>query len=297
MTNKNIIKYGTDLINSRFKLTENELDMLYILSAQIDKDDKDFANISFSISDLEAKTGKEWKHQRVKESLKSLNTKPIEIVERDEDGELTGAWEVIYWLSTIKHRDGIITVRFQEQLKPFLLELKGRFEQIPLKNALQIGTTYAKRIYVMLKEYEKIGHRVFDLDELRELLKTPKSYKDYSLLRSKVLDVAVAEINKHGDIKIAYEETKKRGRKVVEIKFTIRKNDNDLQSFIANMRECYVNVTLFFDSNGHPVKCAEDGKLYDAETLKTYDAATAQKCWEWMHEHQKQLECFKPALF
>jgi plasmid replication initiation protein len=292
LADKNIIKYRTELINSKMKLTENELDMLYILSAQIDKNDTNFNLITFSIGELEKKTNKSWNDTRVKNSLKSLNTKPLEIIKGKN-------WEVYYWLSSIKYRDGIITVRFNEELKPFLLELKGRFEQVSLKNTLAIGSTYGKRIYIMLKEYEKIGHRKFNLEELQNILQVPKSFLVYKDFRVKVLEIAIREINKNTDLDIWYEETGKIRKKVVEITFFMRKNILDFKSFKESIQDLYPNEPLCYYKN-RLIKCsngklAESGKalLYFADTSDFVDTDTATKIWELMFNHKRHLLCFQ----
>jgi len=49
---------------------------------------------------------------------------------------------------------------------------------------LPIRSSYSKRIYLLLKEYEydTIGYREFQLSELQEILKVPKSFKIFNRL-------------------------------------------------------------------------------------------------------------------
>jgi plasmid replication initiation protein len=114
-------------------------------------------------------------------------------------------------------------VRFEEGLKPYLLELKKRFVSYNLKYILPLTSTYSVRIYQLLKEYEKLTKRYFDVGELMELLQVPKSYQNYTNFNAKVLKVAEKELKEHCDIYFTLEEEKE-GRKVSRLIFRIHKN-------------------------------------------------------------------------
>ena len=55
-------------------------------------------------------------------------------------------------------------------MKPFLLSLKSHFTTYDVRNILKLPSTYSVRIYELLKQYEKIGKRRFDLQELKEII-------------------------------------------------------------------------------------------------------------------------------
>jgi plasmid replication initiation protein len=52
-----------------------------------------------------------------------------------------------------------------------------RFVMSELKTLLAMRSSYSKRIYLLLKEYSKIGKRVFKVEELQEILDVPNSHK------------------------------------------------------------------------------------------------------------------------
>ena len=113
-------------------------------------------------------------------------------------------------------------------LKPYLLELKSNFKVYELQYVLNMNSEYAIRIYEMLKQYEKIGSRIFIVKDLQEILHVPVSYKKkYIDFRIKVLDISVREINKHSDLIVSYTPVKM-GRSVHSINFTIEKNRNNI---------------------------------------------------------------------
>ncbi len=75
---------------------------------------------------------------------------------------------------------------------------------------LPIRSSYSKRIYLLLKEYEydTIGYREFQLSELQEILKVPKSFKIFNRFKEKVLFKAKEDINKFTDLQIDFIEKK-----------------------------------------------------------------------------------------
>ncbi len=125
---------------------------------------------------------------------------------------------------------------------------------------LPIRSSYSKRIYLLLKEYAKIGSREFQISELQDTLKVPQSLKVDADFKRKVLLKSKADIDKFTDLKIHFIE-KKLAKKVVSIKFFIKKNDEDLKTFIQVIRELYVNQVISLIITNRPVKCSELGHL------------------------------------
>ncbi len=60
---------------------------------------------------------------------------------------------------------------------------------------LPIRSSYSKRIYLLLKEYAKIGSREFQISELQDTLKVPQSLKVYPDFNRKVLLKSKADID------------------------------------------------------------------------------------------------------
>ncbi len=71
---------------------------------------------------------------------------------------------------------------------------------------LPIRSSYSKRIYLLLKEYAKIGSREFQISELQDTLKVPQSLKVYADFKRKVLLKSKADIDKFTDLKIHFIE-------------------------------------------------------------------------------------------
>ena len=148
-------------------------------------------------------------------------------------------------------------------------------------------------MYLLLKEYNKIGSRTFDIEELQSILKVLKSMQRYDNFKQLVLKKAETDINKFSDLEVKLSE-KKRLRKVVKVTYTIRKNTTDLKTFIEVMREHYTNVILHYSRDNRPIKCSKKGFLYYGDEEKSFiDRKEAQKLWEYLHDNRENLYVFK----
>jgi plasmid replication initiation protein len=281
---RNIIKQGYELINSRYKLTTSETKFVLGAIAQIKMEDTDFHEYVIPVAELEDRLQfSKNKHTRLKAFAKALMSKPLTI---DTDK----GFEVYNWFSKIKYvnDEAVFKVQMHKDLRPYLLQMSKRITKTNLKQVIKLSSNYAIRIFHLLKEYEKIGHRDFEISELHELMQTPKSYQDYSLFRKKVLDVAVKEINKHTDIEVSYKVTKKIRKRVTHIKFEIRKNKDEYGVFLEHIRREYINVPLA-TIDDIIIKCSEDGLLYNSENNKTFKKEIALKYWERMYANREEI--------
>lgn len=286
LTNRTYNKQSHLIVNAKYMYTTGEIDMILTLLTAIDKDDKDFKNYIFTLAEFNRKTNKSITTKELKSTIKSLMSKTIEI------NISPNGWKIFNWFSYFQFENGVITCRFDKGLKSYLLDIEKRFVISDLKMLLTMKSSYSKRIYLLLKEYRKIGKRTFDVEYLQEILNVPKSFKAYSEFKKKVLKRAEVDINKFTDLEVKLSE-RKRGRKVIEISYTIRKNQVDLKSFISIIRELYVNKLLYHSKDGRPIKCSEKGLLYYSDTNENINKKESLKLWEYLHEHREHLECYE----
>ena len=218
MKKRNIVKQDYKIVNARYKLNTSEIKFVLTAIAQIDADDAEFTEYEIKVSELEEKLQAEQNETRLKQFAKKLMSKPLELP--TDDG-----WIVVNWFSKIQYVRGQakFIVRIDNDLKPYLLELKKRFVKYNLKYILPLSSNYAIRMYQLLKEYENLTRRTFTVEELQDILQVPKSLKIYNRFKEKVLKVAEKELNEHSDIFFEFEEIKQ-GRKVNEILFRIKRN-------------------------------------------------------------------------
>ena len=292
LTSRNHTRQSHIIVNARYALSRSEIDIVLTLLTAINKEDSDFKDYEFTLSELEKKTHRKWNSKQLKETVKKLMSKPLELPKN------TKGWKIVNWFSNFEYdENGLISCRFDKALKPYLIELSGTRILADFRHLLPMNSSYSKRIYLLLKEYDKIGMRTFNVEELQDILKAPKSYiSKYSDFKKKVLKRAEIDINKFTDLEVNLSE-KKRGRKVIEITYTIRKNYTDLKAFIANIREIYPNVLLYHSKDGRPLKCSDKGLLYYSDNMENINKKESMKLWEYLHENKARLTCFQGNLF
>ncbi|CKF63558.1 Replication initiator protein [Streptococcus pneumoniae] len=168
------------------------------------------------------------KYTELSKITKELLSKVIEIRAGEELIQVSWLSSAIY-----NRNKGTIDMRFDPLLKPFLLELSSKFTSYRLANVVKLKSTYAIRIYELLKQYEDLKERTISLENLRYYLDAMDVYPNYANFKQRVLKPSQKELNQKTDISFEFEEIKL-GRKVQKIRFIIRsqkKKDSDLVHF------------------------------------------------------------------
>lgn len=233
MENSLVVKHNK-LIEARYDLNLNEQKIILYAASKLDRNKKKFNIISLNIRDFFELLGTtQERYTEIKEIVRGLRKKEV-IINTDERELITG------WLSSIDYlRDiGIVELEFSDKLIPYLLQLKEQFTRYELKNILYLKNKHSIRVYELIKQYENIGKRKFNLEEFKKLLTIEGQYNRIYDLERFVLEPAVNEINKYTDIIVNYEKVKT-GRKITHILFKIESKDEDGKMFIEFLNEFY----------------------------------------------------------
>jgi plasmid replication initiation protein len=288
LTKQHYSRQSHFLINSKYTLTRGEIDLILTLLTVIKKEDKDFKDYIFDIEDLSNKYSKKLNSKQIQDTVENIFSKSLKIEVSQNQ------WKMFNWFSYFEYNNGIITCRFDKALKPYFLDIKDRFVISDLRMILPMRSSYSKRIYLLLKEYTKIGSRTFDVKELQDMLVVPDSYRErYNKFKISVLQKAETDINKFTDLDVSFTE-KKLAKKIVKITYTIKKNKNDLKAFIKIIRELYINQILHYSEDNRAIKCNEKGYLYYDDN-SYIDKKEAYKLWEYLHKNRENLYLFKKS--
>lgn len=143
----------------------------------------------------------------------------------DDDGKTVKS----RWLQQIKYCDGEgkIELVFTIAVVKGISRIDGAidfFTQYLLSNTIKFKSVYSVRLYELMCQWKNADPKkipIFDIKKLREQLGIDtKTYKMMADFKKRVLDMAVAEINEHSDLKISYTQVKN-GRNIVGFKFKI----------------------------------------------------------------------------
>lgn len=246
-------------------------------------------------------------HNYIEEELSKLRKIDVKynILNKDKKRERWGSFSLI---AGYEYNHGIITYSFPHQIEEMMLDSK-MFAKINLVTIKGLKSKYSLALYELAEDYINVQIPNMKIEDFRELMGLEEhQYYKFSMLRKRVIDVAINEINSSENISfsISYEfETK--AKKITDIKFIIHKKENTEQTgekqknfyrwknlIVQKYKEqplCnnivelnYLKWTLFFiDKNGFIGREVE-GKRTILEKEEAF------RLWEFLFENPKKLE-------
>jgi len=246
-------------------------------------------------------------YSRLKNELEILNRTQIRynILKKNRKSKVFGAFTLI---SEFEYERGIITYSFPLKIRDMILNPK-MFGKINLVVIKSLRSRYSIALYELAEDYLNAQIPKMTMEDFRELMGLDEGqYYKFSMLKKRVIDVAIDEINDRENINftITY-ELEKVGQKITHIKFIVHKKDNTQQTgekeknfykwknqivkiykeqpLCNNLTELdYLKWTLFFiDKNGFIGRDVE-GKRMILEKEESF------KIWEFLFENPKKLE-------
>src|SRR5699024_4764668 len=141
----------------------------------------------------------------------------LKIQIRDSDNEKGRGHNVF---TDYFYNKGQFAFKWNEKFLPYILELKEKYIITDLNIASQFKSSFTWILYDYLKAHygywniEKTKKELLELFSVEEV----KSYiRNTSIFKNKVLDVAIAELNRYTELEVWYTEIKK-GRAIVGFK-------------------------------------------------------------------------------
>ena len=204
-----IIKKSHDLVNASYSLNLWETRVFTKMLSMIHTEDRDFQIYRFSVSEFIRDFGIRHKdvYKEIRKVTDSLLKKIVSLPMVENGKEKIFKTTLVSSFKYDVDGKGYIESTFRPELKPFLLELKGRFLMYDMRNILKMSVP-SIRIYELLKQYQKIGKRLFPLMELKEKLGVADKYSRYYNFKMKVIFPAQKHLAKHSDIRFDFEELK-----------------------------------------------------------------------------------------
>lgn len=161
-------------------------------------------------------------YSEIKAICRELAKATAEIEEPDPDGPHP-IFRIYTFFSSITYRKGIIEARFNQEMRPFLLDLRRCFTQYNLMEYLTLPSFYSQRIFEILKSWSNAPEVILSVAELHRLLDTPASFRtDFKSFRVRVLEKAYKDIIEKTTMCYEWEPIK-RGRSVISVRFIFSK--------------------------------------------------------------------------
>ncbi|MFA6195969.1 MAG: replication initiation protein [Sulfurimonas sp.] len=221
MTKTYVATQSQEMIYSKMNYSLNEQKLLLTIIAQINSKSSEIEPKTITLKEMSEFYGKKVESRDLKRTLDSLNAHFW--LKVDKSYIQTSMFSEI----RVEEKSSDITFVFSKRVEAHLLNFNNglRFVQTNIKNIIPLNCKHAIRIYQLLKfsmwEAKETKKDFFiELEELKKILMTPKSYNDFSLFNSYVLKPALEEINAHTDINFSYEIHKTK-QKVTGISFKV----------------------------------------------------------------------------
>jgi plasmid replication initiation protein len=212
------IKQSRNLNLSCYKLSALALDILNLFLAQIFKNDTDIYEYKVSIVQLQKALGKQIDRERLEDIGKELMGNPIRLVNFD------GSIGMYHWCSEVVYhpKEYWISLKISEGLKQHLIGVGKNFGLWKFDQFVKLQSSYAKRLYSILKQHENLGKFWGYIDQLQNIFQTGDIYPRYSDFKKRVILHAINDINSHTDLRVELNE-EKAGRKVHKLIFRLQK--------------------------------------------------------------------------
>jgi plasmid replication initiation protein len=199
--------------------------VLAMLIADLSRDDERFKTQRIHIRDLIERSGSSSQdlYDRGKEICDRLLDQKVQI-QTEQDGRRV--YEGYNCLDKCRYVEGsgYIEARFNDSMKPFLLQLKEKFTIYQLESFMRLGSRYSMRIYELLKWMEDLVWLRIRVEELREILSCENKYARFGDFKRRVIERAQSEVNEITDISFTY-KVEREGQTPVRINFMIHRQD------------------------------------------------------------------------
>jgi plasmid replication initiation protein len=228
LTEDDVVVKANRFITAKYDWTPLEHRVVALLIAQLRKNDARFGTQRVYIADvirLSGSTSKDLYH-RGEEICQKLLSQRIELRTETEDGRRL--YEGYNLMSSCRYVEGsgYILAKFNDDMKPLLLELKRRFTMYNLQFLMRLNSQYSVRLYEFIKMREGLGFFRVSIQELRERLVLEQKYtRSFSDLRKHVIEKARVEIKEKCDRYFTY-HVERRGRTPVNVVFMVHENED-----------------------------------------------------------------------
>lgn len=223
----NYVVQANDLIGGKQSLKLNSAKLIRAAIMQIVPEDKELKPYIITIKELSEllKVSESNLYRDIDDITDDIMKKPVFIKRVTKD---TVKWVKIAWVTRCEYNSDIgVSIKLNDDLTPFLLQLKEHYTQYTLDNIMAMKSTYSIRIFELLQEKIKtkvlgnLGEYVqISLQELRECCNCEDKYKSFNNFKTRVLDTACKEINNLTMFRVKYNYVK-HGKSVAAIIFHV----------------------------------------------------------------------------
>ncbi len=198
---RNYVVQANNLIGGRQALKLNSAKLIRSAIMQVVRDDEELKPYIITIKDLAELLGVPASniYRDVESITDDIISNPVYV--REEKHGKTVRFIKIPWVTRCEYKSDVgIALNLNEELKPFLINLKEHYTQYTLQEILSMKSVYAIRIFEMIQS--KVMSRILpkegikieiSVQEIRECCDCEDKYPAFGNFRDKVIDKAVKD--------------------------------------------------------------------------------------------------------
>ena len=246
----NYVVMANDMLaHSASNLSLDELKLLRFIIMQTKKGDQELYEFEVAAKEL---AGLLEVNIKTKDLYKRLQTMAKHIMQEviyiGDDSKKK--WVMFHWVDVCRYDNGQLTIKISDELKPFLVNLRGHFTRYQLSEIISFKSIYAIRLYEILNSYlneNNLPHAdvaieiAISVEDLRKATATEKKFERPYDFKRKVVDMATKEINDKSKYHITATPYR-RGKTIAGFEFLIESQAGYHHRTEGNSREIKMNM-------------------------------------------------------
>jgi plasmid replication initiation protein len=227
--NPELVVMKNPIINTKLDFTPLQMQIFLEMVAKIHPQDTDFNVLRLDVKEFAEKIGMDNAqiYDNIRVASRGMMKTIITINEQDGSDytDLTLLTKSKYW-----SKKGYVELRFHEDLRPYLLQIKeSQFIKYHIEATRHLKNYAFIKLYWLLIAWKSVKTKPFDLIWLKQTLELDGQYAAFKDFKKRVLEPARAAFIKYGEIYFDFEEiraTKSQRSAIIGVKFTILPNPN-----------------------------------------------------------------------
>lgn len=271
-----IIRKDNDLVQAKYHFNIWETRLFLFLITQISKGDNEDSVYRIWYKDVKQSFGlsSNRSYEFLRKAAEDIGEKSVVVHwQNDEGGNRQRKLRLVRYVDTedqtkpkkLKGTEDYVEIALDKDIIPMLLDIRrnydptvSRYTSYQLRDIRKLKV-YGVRLYEIFKQNAFRGECVLKIDTLREMLELTDKYKQFGPFYNRIIKSSVEDINEYTDLEITNIEKVSRGRKIVELHFTIRKKKDTVVQALRGDTE-QESVSKSVGSESKEVRQFEDFK-------------------------------------
>lgn len=235
----------SNVLNEMFyeeKMTLQELRFFLIYLSKINPKEPNKTEISFTLEEYSNLLGVELNEKTILAVTRKLLRYVVCTRPKVLDEDIAEQYDFcqLFSKSTMKRRKSdnkwFLTFACHDMIKEHLFDLKAEYTSLEVWNIVNLSNFQDARMYMLLRQYRRIGERTIDLKELKKMLGIDiNAYPEYKVFARDVLKKCQKALKQNTDICFDFNAV---GRPAKAVHFDIYENKNyKLPKFLEESKE------------------------------------------------------------